>query len=904
MHKKFFVLLLALLMTLAIMLMAAPEEQQQVIKGDSRQCSWQPGDDHKMHFPQLPDESGWDVNATQPMILADDFMCMRSGPITDIHFWGGWKGDVFGQVNSFVLSIHEDIPAGSPIDTCHANGDCNNDGIGLTVPDADCLFQYLYNMGSPPDPLYKCDLNGDCVVNQADLDVYQGYFVYGISYFDQYGGYPVPTCCDENWTYSRPGQTLWERTVTEFEITQFDPPSTEGWFDPATGEVIKDNQQHYFQYDICFLPDDPNLFVQDSGTVYWLNISAIVADPQNTTWGWKSTQDHWNDDAVWAYWNELNWIDIWEPSDTLYNTFFIFMSPDGALLEGGGEGAYGEGWYYYPQSEWWNIWFFDHEFAPDRRKRGFIEFDIVKNDPASPMSVEVAVNWSTELWSIDHPGENAPPLPGEPEGLYIGREYLWVTDFFEGHVGPLEYILPDFCPEWVSVDIRGFNYDIPSGVIAHECQGSLDLAFVITGPAPEPPEACCFPDGGCDLYPPTECMSFGGLPLGPGTVCSVQRACCYADGSCQVMDTLCCLALGETPTEYLNCGGDLNVNGVDDSCETSWGACCLPEGDCEMMSQDDCDISGGEYEGDGVECLGDANENGVNDQCDTWSPFDPSKMHFPQTPDPVGWDVSATSPEMIADDWMCTASGPVTDIHFWGSWLANDIGTITSFALRIYADVPADVDLPYSHPGEMLWEYRTGEFNIWPMQPELQGWYDPHQGAFMEGDHSDYFQYDVYIPESDQFTQEEGTIYWLSVSAQPVDPENTHWGWKSSIENWNDNAANLAANWLEMFKPVEFTEPLDLSFVIGGVGQICDCIPGDCNGDGTVNIGDAVCLICYVFQGCIDPQPYSTCSGDANCDCQSNVGDAVFIISYVFKGGPAPCSCEEWVSYCGWPIRK
>jgi hypothetical protein len=84
----------------------------------------------------------------------------------------------------------------------------------------------------------------------------------------------------------------------------------------------------------------------------------------------------------------------------------------------------------------------------------------------------------------------------------------------------------------------------------------------------------------------------------------------------------------------------------------------------------------------------------------------------------------------------------------------------------------------------------------------------------------------------------------------------------------------------------------------------CDCKPGDANGDGDINVGDAVYLISFVFKGGPAPTPYATCSGDANCDCAANVGDAVFIIAYVFKGGPAPCACEVWWddTNCGKPI--
>ncbi len=62
---------------------------------------------------------------------------------------------------------------------------------------------------------------------------------------------------------------------------------------------------------------------------------------------------------------------------------------------------------------------------------------------------------------------------------------------------------------------------------------------------------------------------------------------------------------------------------------------------------------------------------------------------------------------------------------------------------------------------------------------------------------------------------------------------------------------------------------------------------GDANADLTINVGDAVFLISYVFKG--GPPPWPVEGGDANCDGGTNVGDAVYVISYVFKGGPEPC---------------
>src|SRR3972149_785545 len=76
---------------------------------------------------QLPDlNNGMNVNATylyditQPgsppiypwqKILAEDFPCWQTGPITDIHIWGSWLNDRVAPKTDFKLSIHADVPA-------------------------------------------------------------------------------------------------------------------------------------------------------------------------------------------------------------------------------------------------------------------------------------------------------------------------------------------------------------------------------------------------------------------------------------------------------------------------------------------------------------------------------------------------------------------------------------------------------------------------------------------------------------------------------------------------------------------------------------------------------------------------------------------------------------------------
>lgn len=85
--------------------------------------------------------------------------------------------------------------------------------------------------------------------------------------------------------------------------------------------------------------------------------------------------------------------------------------------------------------------------------------------------------------------------------------------------------------------------------------------------------------------------------------------------------------------------------------------------------------------------------------------------------------------------------------------------------------------------------------------------------------------------------------------------------------------------------------------------HVCDCTPGDANNDGSINVGDAVYIINYVFKGGPAPVPYATCNGDANGDCECNIGDAIYIVNIVFLFGPRAVTCEEWTDVCLWPLR-
>lgn len=70
---------------------------------------------------------------------------------------------------------------------------------------------------------------------------------------------------------------------------------------------------------------------------------------------------------------------------------------------------------------------------------------------------------------------------------------------------------------------------------------------------------------------------------------------------------------------------------------------------------------------------------------------------------------------------------------------------------------------------------------------------------------------------------------------------------------------------------------------------IYNVMSGDANGNGLIEVGDAVFIVNYVFRNGPAPVPYA--SGDANCDGTVDVADAVYLINYIFRKGPPPdCS--------------
>ena len=213
-----------------------------------------------------------------------------------------------------------------------------------------------------------------------------------------------------------------------------------------------------------------------------------------------------------------------------------------------------------------------------------------------------------------------------------------------------------------------------------------------------------------------------------------------------------------------------------------------------------------------------------------------------------GVDVNASltnePPYILADDFLCTSTTPISDIHIWGSWRydllpKNAAGdpdpTQVGFTLSIHEDIPAGTGgLTYSRPGQLLrrWYFAPGAFKAWAYRSDItEGFMDPPETYIMPGDHV-CWQYDFQMSSGQWFWQE-GTpskpkVYWLDVQATPLNEPNARFGWKTSYRHWNDDAVwgngqePFTGTWAELRYPPRHPrngQSIDLAFMITGPPQ-------------------------------------------------------------------------------------
>ena len=824
---------------------------------------WNPGDPSK--WEQLPDlsENGYDVDATKdmglqqpPHILADDFLCTQSGYITEIHFWGSWYHDEIPfwecpEAVEFTISIHADIPAGQVA------------------------------------------------------------------------------------SYSMPGEVLWYTTFSPtYDDVVWYHEGYEGWYDPVTGYSEMNADYYCFQYNF-FVPTAEQFYqegTEENPIVYWLDIQATPLDEEYfpfARFGWKTSETHWNDDAVWVIgeepfsglWNELRDPVTMESLDLAFvivteeteQTFDFGDAPEGdnaiAYPSLGIMGAFPtcitggpSGYIQHGIGDENNIWFgqsIDYEFDGNAGNcpSCFPPYDMDECFADGDAGLSI-----TEAYTIDATNNviTCSSSNGTPLGT-ICATAVWGTDLdievhnnsnYEAYVNVLfdwnqngywqddgstqcfgattpEYVLVDFpVPPGYSGYLSGLTP--PSFVIGPNA-GYIWSRFTITDAPVNTPDwdgSGTFDDGETEDYlvkveeEVQEELDFGDAPdpnyptlLANNGACHVIDGITYlgsqvdseADGQQNsdatgddVLDGnddedgvifTCPLIIGEqgaiivnaSVNGYLNAWIDFDGNGSwADAGEQIFTNLSLSAGYTPLYFSIP---SGTTALGNtfarfrfnstgGLSYYGQAGDGEVEDYMITIEePIDDGmKMHYHQWPDTTrfGIDVSVTQDyevtRLIADDFLCSETGPITSIHIWGSW-KDDESLDPLFELGIWSDNPAGAG-GWSEPDQLLWskDFVPGEYNasIYYQTVDGEYWYDPCLNTLeFPGDYI-VWEYDFTIPDSEAFIQEEGNIYWLSV--REFGTENSGWfGWKTSVNHWNDDAVYQciypARQWTELIYP-------------------------------------------------------------------------------------------------------
>jgi hypothetical protein len=180
---------------------------------------------------------------------------------------------------------------------------------------------------------------------------------------------------------------------------------------------------------------------------------------------------------------------------------------------------------------------------------------------------------------------------------------------------------------------------------------------------------------------------------------------------------------------------------------------------------------------------------------------------------------------ILTDDWACSESGYVDDIHVWFAWEDDQVGQIDEISIAI---MPDNSGAPGGGPGNVLWyghiPLSMPTFTISPYGSGDQGWYDPYFLMRVEpNDHRSIYQLDLEgidafmqnYEDQRAFYQEAGTTYWLGIILESASGGSM--GWVTSQQHFGGNAHNMyflgGPTWRSMTDPVT-GGALDLAFVV------------------------------------------------------------------------------------------
>jgi hypothetical protein len=203
-----------------------------------------------------------------------------------------------------------------------------------------------------------------------------------------------------------------------------------------------------------------------------------------------------------------------------------------------------------------------------------------------------------------------------------------------------------------------------------------------------------------------------------------------------------------------------------------------------------------------------------------WDPGDSYKMHYPQLPMIYGgWDVCLCC-QWVADDFVCSETGPITDIHFWVSFKED---------MEFPLNDPAMWDITIRDdaggmPGAIRWAFSGGNIVTRPYGGGAQGWLCPSPPPpplaippFPIPDHYDVYQVNI-TDLLEPMIQQQDTTYWLVIKANLPWMPPPSVGWKQATSVHQSPAMyDFGMGWMPIFMATPDTQGIhDLAFVITG----------------------------------------------------------------------------------------
>ncbi len=290
-----------------------------------------------------------------------------------------------------------------------------------------------------------------------------------------------------------------------------------------------------------------------------------------------------------------------------------------------------------------------------------------------------------------------------------------------------------------------------------------------------------------------------------------------------------------------------------------------------------------------------------------WEEGDPHKMHWAQVGDMRADGMTVDLFEKsLAEDFQCSQTGPITDIHFWGAFLDDTLPVYgvdsLKFKVSIYSNQPADDKAEWNRPGQRLWtkEILPYTYDVHQVTGQYrQGWFDPASKYYEPSNHRRSYQYNICLrdDEKELFSQRRGTIYWIEIEEMPEEDAPYVFGWKTTrrLLRWNASAVwrHPELGWLPMSYPVGHKyegSALDLSLVITG-RTVADMDFGDAPdptyetltaSDGARHTIDPDVYLGNRVDAETDGQPDVTATGDDNDGADDE--DGVLFVSSLVQG--------------------